>query len=81
MSKLIEFPTSIDRQRVVCRAWTWFNGCGTDRIPVFADALRESWKHEKAMIKSGGTIYYPYILFNHTEGNLHNLADPDYPLI
>jgi hypothetical protein len=64
MNKLIEFPKSIDRQRVLSRAWTWFNGNGTNRIPIFANALKESWKHEKEMIKAGGAIYYPYIMFN-----------------
>ena len=64
MTKLIEFPKSIDRQRVLSRAWTWFNGNGASRIPIFADALKESWKQEKNTIKNGGAIYYPYILFN-----------------
>jgi len=59
---LVEFPKEINRKRVLSRAWTWFEGNGFDRIPVFSDALKESWKSENNMIKSGGAIYFPYIM-------------------
>lgn len=61
-SALVEFPKSISKERVLSIAWTWFEGNGANRIPIFADALRESWKSEKDMIKAGGAIYKPYIM-------------------
>lgn len=59
---LIEFPKTVNRKRILDRAWTWFNGNGTSRIPNFADALKASWKQEIDMIREGGCIYYPYIM-------------------
>ena len=59
---LIEFPKAVSRKRVFETAWMLFNGNGASRIPVFHDALRESWKCEKKLIESGGAIYYPYIM-------------------
>lgn len=59
---LIEFPKTIDRKRVLDRAWSWFNGNGASRIPNFVDALKASWKQEIDMIREGGWIYYPYIM-------------------
>ena len=60
---LIEFPKVINRKRVMDRAWTWFNGNGANRIHLFANALRESWKTEIDMIKDGGCIYMPYVMY------------------
>lgn len=62
-SQLVEFPKIISRKRVFETAWMWFNGNGACRVPVFQDALRKSWKYEKDLIKSGGAIYHPYIIF------------------
>lgn len=59
---MVEWPKVIDKKRVISRAWTWFNGNGANRIPIFADALKKSWESEKDMIKSGGAIYHPYIM-------------------
>lgn len=59
---LIEFPKEISKKRILSRAWTWFNGNGAFRIPVFADALKASWKSERSLIKAGGAIYYPNIM-------------------
>lgn len=59
---LVEFPKAVSRKRVFETAWMLFNGNGASRIPVFHDALRESWKCEKKLIESGGAIYYPYIM-------------------
>jgi len=58
----VEFPKAVSRERVMRRAWTWFNGNGASRIPVFADALSKAWKSEIGMIKEGGCIYHPYIM-------------------
>lgn len=40
----------------------WYNGDGVSRIPVFSDALKESWCSEITMIKNAGCIYKPYIM-------------------
>jgi hypothetical protein len=60
---LVEFPKVISRKRVFETAWMWFSGNGARRVPVFQDALRKSWEYEKDLIKSGGAIYHPYIIF------------------
>jgi hypothetical protein len=61
-NSLVEFPKHIDRKRILKRAWTWFEDNGAERISIFADALKASWKAELDMIKSGGAIYHPYIM-------------------
>ena len=50
----IEYPKTINRKRVLKTAWMWYNGNGVSRIPVFSDALKESWRSEISMIKNGG---------------------------
>lgn len=62
---IIEFPKKINKKRVIKTAWMWHkNEAG---VPgyfniSFLDALKMSWKAEKNVIKSGGAIYYPYIM-------------------
>jgi len=58
----VERPKTISRKRVFDTAWTWFYGCGICRYQTFQDALADSWKAEKDMIKAGGCIYKPYLM-------------------
>ena len=64
-NRLIEFPKSISNKRIMNRAWAWHKN--EPGVPgyfnlSFSKALKMAWKSEKDMIKSGGAIYYPYIM-------------------
>lgn len=64
---LIEFPKNISIKRIMRRAWTWYKN--EPGVPgyfnlTFKKALKMSWKAEIDLIKSGGAIYYPYIMKN-----------------